>query len=127
MRRLGTVLLMSAAVASATALADETRRVEGLDFDHIDVVGSMSVEISQGDVQELTLRGSAEDLDRKPFAIKGRRLVIGKNGGSGGGFANVKYRVVVPQLRELHLKGSGDVYVKPISPEPITLASRVWR
>ena len=114
MRRLGTVLLMSAAVASATALADETRRVKGLDFDHIDVVGSMSVEISQGDVRELTLRGSADDLDREPFAIKGRRLVLGKSSVSGNGFAKVKYRVVVPQLQELHLKGSGDVYVKPM-------------
>ena len=58
------------ALLGALALAadaGEMRRVEGLDFDHVDVMGSVKVEISQGDEPQLLLYGSAKDLDREPF------------------------------------------------------------
>lgn len=113
-RRRG-LMFAAAVLCSAAALAgDETRRVEGLSFDHIDVIGSAKVEVYQGDTHQLTLRGDVEDLERKPFYIKGTRLILGENGTiARDDFGEVKYRVVLPALRELHVKGSGMAYVKP--------------
>lgn len=119
--RFGYALLFGVAMTlgcSAQA-GEETRRIDGLEFDQIDVIGAATVEITQGETLQLTLRGDASDLDRKPFYLKGRRLIIGENGTlARDDFGDVKYRVVMPMLRELHVKGAGDVYVKPITLMP---------
>lgn len=104
-------------LGSSVLIAGETRRVEGLEFDHIDVMGSIKVEVRQGDVAELRMYGTEEDLDSKPFFLDGSRLVLGVSRGLGGinkgKFSDVKYKIVVPNLHELHVKGSGTAYVKP--------------
>jgi hypothetical protein len=93
---------------------DETRSVEGLDFDELVVLGSIQVEVSQGDEYALQIRGPAEYLDMNPFRVDGDTLVLGSTRKSSGKyFETLQFRVVMPVLRELSVKGSGDVYVKP--------------
>lgn len=97
---------------------EETRRVEGLDFNKVVVLGAASVEISQGDDMELLLRGEASYLDSEPFYVKSGTLVLGsrksRDGSKRGSHSDrVAFRVMMPELRELKVKGSGEVYVKP--------------
>jgi len=92
--------------------------VEGVSFDEVLVLGSAEVEISQGDEIELQLRGSAQELERQPFFVKRDTLVLGvgseqlsekidKDAGP------LRFRVVMPSLEGLTLKGSGAIYLKP--------------
>jgi hypothetical protein len=62
---------------------------------------------------QMQIRGDLEDLDRDPFYLKGDALVLGKslrysNDASDG----LQVRIMLPELRELRVGGSGDVYVK---------------
>jgi len=112
-QRCGGVLLAAALVA-APVVAGETGRVEGLEFDQIIVLGSVSVEIQQGDSTVLKLQASEGDIKRGPFYLRDNRLVLGANPNHRRyDFGDVKFKVEVPTLRRLHLKGSGDVWVKP--------------
>lgn len=115
--RRGTLTLAAACVLWSTGvLADETRRVEGLDFDEIDVLGAVSVEVRQGERALLQLRGPEGDLEKQPFYVKGDRLVLGHNPEHPRhDFQQVKFRVEVPELEELRVKGSGDAYIKPLT------------
>jgi hypothetical protein len=99
-------------LATAPAWAD-TRRVEGLEFDRVVVKGGVMVEISQGDAAGLILRGAADDLEREPFLLSGSTLVLGADR-SGRLYDDVQYKVTVVKLGNLQLKGSGEVYVKPL-------------
>jgi hypothetical protein len=102
---------MSALGVGARA-AEETRRVEGLFFDEIEVRGDMEVEISQDDSMELQLRGAQEDLNESPFYLKGSTLVLGKaNKYFARESKGIKARVTLPTLTELKVDGSGNVYV----------------
>lgn len=110
------LLLMTTAALGAAVQAGEARRVEGLEFRRIDVVGKVSVLIYQGDETLMKMYGVSDELDRDPFYLRGDRLVLGSNPAHRGyDFGDVKFKVEVPDLRELHLKGSGDVYVKPLN------------
>ncbi|WOJ93762.1 DUF2807 domain-containing protein [Congregibacter variabilis] len=106
-------------LVSPGLLADEeTRRFEGLEFNKVVVLGAAEVEVSQGDDIELQLRGPAKYLDLEPFYVKSDTLVLGSRKSYGGtkGSSKIKqlaFRVVLPELRELNVKGSGTVYVKP--------------
>lgn len=121
--RTGNLKALALAAASAAAIAmplsgacDETRRVE-LDLSGVDeiyVLGSTKVEISQGDEGMLKMRGTAAELDREPFFVKGDALVLGKSRSHrGANFGDVRFRIVVPHIQELKVKGSGAAYVKP--------------
>jgi hypothetical protein len=107
--------ILSLALSAGAALADETRRVEGLEFHSVDVMGAVSVEVRQGDSTVLQLRGPADDLDRNPFYLKGKRLVIGSSlEDRRRDFYKVKFRIEVPALRQLSVKGSGEAYIKTL-------------
>jgi hypothetical protein len=94
------------------AQADEARRVEGLRFDELLVVGSVSVEVRQGEITELQIRGPKDSLDPDPFLIKGETLVLGaRRSRENRDYDKLRFRVEVPILRELEVRGSGDVYV----------------
>ncbi|WP_415059689.1 GIN domain-containing protein [Congregibacter sp.] len=106
------------AIASPQLLADEeTRRVEGLEFSKVVVLGSAKVEITQGDDIELQLRGPSKYLDSKPFYVKRGTLVLGSrksySGSKDSSHKRIAFRVVMPELEELKVKGSGKVYIKP--------------
>lgn len=108
---------LALALVSPELLAqDETRRVEGLDFNKVVVLGAAKVEISQGDETELQLRGPSKYLDLEPFYVKRDTLVLGSRKSSGGSSkagSKLAFRIVMPELRELKVKGSGEVYLKP--------------
>ncbi|CAN0602201.1 unnamed protein product, partial [Ectocarpus sp. 12 AP-2014] len=80
------------------------------------VLGSTSVQISQGDATALKIRGDADDLEKEPFFIKRNALVLGKSRSHRGAqFDELRFRVVIPDLQELKVKGSGSAYVKPFA------------
>ena len=108
-------LLFAVALMTASVMAgEEARLVKGLDFRRIDVLGSVSVKISQGDKPMLKMWGDPKTLDRDPFYLRGDRLILGMNPANRkASFSNVKFLVELPDLRELRLRGSGEVYVKP--------------
>lgn len=117
-------LLAASAILGVTVLttspviyaADETRRVEGLSFNEVLVLGSAEVEISQGDAIELQLRGPADELERQPFYVKRDTLVLGarsERNSKKNDDSSVRFRVVMPALEELTVKGSGEIYLKP--------------
>jgi len=106
--------LMVLALVAVPAMA-ETQRVEGLEFERVLVHGSVKVEIAQGDVVELLIRGDQDLLDKQPFFVKGDTLVLGKSPNhKRENFHDVKYKLTVVDLKHLQLNGSGEVYVKPL-------------
>jgi hypothetical protein len=100
---------------SLAAVADDraTRRVEGLEFSRVLVIGDARVEIRQQEQYELRISGDPRDLDEEPFFL-GREdvLVLGRNR-SGRSFDDLRYRVGMPSLERVGVKGSGTVYVRP--------------
>lgn len=92
----------------------EIRRVAGLSFDSVLVMGSIDVEIRQGEEVELLLKGDSADLDKSPFVVTDDVLVLGYNPEyRNSNFSGVKYKLTTPGLSKLELKGSGDVYLRP--------------
>ena len=97
-------------------LAAEVQRVEGLDVDEVVVHGSIEVEITQGDSAELLLRGRASELEPPPFHVRGRTLVLGLPvGARSSKVKGVQYKLTLPALARLQLRGSGDVFVRPFT------------
>ena len=108
----GLLSFMSSCVAVADD-DDEVRRVSGLEFDGVVVVGDIEVEISQGDTCELQLRGDPDDLDKEPFYLSKGQLIVGKSRRGSTRFDDdLRVRVFLPELRDLRLKGSGKAYVR---------------
>jgi hypothetical protein len=94
----------------------ETQRVEGLVFNRVVVHGAVDVEISQGDAIELVMRGTEEELARQPFFVEGDVLFLGRSQQHRReDFSGVQFKLTVKDLEHLELKGSGDVYVKPMT------------
>lgn len=105
-----------AAASPLLQAAEETRRVDGLSFNEVLVLGSAQVEISQGDAIEVQLRGPAEELERQPFYVSRDTLVVGARNQRKAktNDANpLRFRVVMPTLEELTVKGSGEIYLQP--------------
>jgi hypothetical protein len=109
-------LACTAALAFAGSVVaddEEVRRVTGLDFDGVVLVGDIEVEISQGETCELQLRGDPDDLNKEPFYLSRGRLVLGKSRrGDLRGVDDLRFRVVMPELRDLQVKGSGKAFVR---------------
>lgn len=94
-------------------------QVEGLEFSRVLVMGSAEVEISQGEVPELLVRGSESDLDIQPFFVDGDTLVLGRSKKQHHDFRDLKFKLVVTDIDHLQLNGSGEVYVKPLTVEDL--------
>jgi len=106
------ILFLACATFSAVVHA-ATRSVEGLEFDSVVVYGSVDVEIAMGEAPSLRVRGDDEALDKQPFYVRGDTLYLGRSD-RGKKFSSVKYKLVAADLKSISLRGSGDVYVKPI-------------
>lgn len=103
-------LLLAAPVLRAD---EEVRRVEGLDFTRIALVGDVRAQIRQGDTHVLQVFGDRSDLDDEPFYVSnGGLLVLGKRRGSSRTADDVRFRITLPALDKLSVNGSGAAYVK---------------
>lgn len=109
------VALLFLVCASFSALVNAgTRLVEGLEFDSVVLYGSGKLEISQDDVTLLRVKGKSKDLDREPFYIRGDTLYVGTTQDHYSNLGSLKFKLTVPTLKEITLKGSGEIYVKPL-------------
>ena len=100
---------------AAPLFAEETQRVEGLEFDRVLVWGSTEVEIFQDGIPGLKVRGNQKALAQKPFYLDGDTLVVGRNREGDDKYAgDLKFRIQAGDLDGIKLKGSGEVYVKQI-------------
>jgi hypothetical protein len=115
--------LLLVAAMSMPGLAAETLRVEGLEFDRVEIHGEVEVEISQAATNELRIRGDEEDLDLQPFYLRGRTLVLGDNEAHPrADFDDVKYKLNVRELSYLGVQGAADVYLRPFEAEKLQLS-----
>jgi hypothetical protein len=104
------------------ALAADVQRVEGLDVDEVVVHGSVEVEITQSDGTELLIRGRPSDLQPAPFHVRGRTLVLGlPEGGRSSKLKDLQFKLTLPTLARLQLRGSGDVFVRSFSTPALTV------
>lgn len=112
MWRIGLLLAILLQVQSGQA---ETQRVEGLEFEQVLVYGNTEVEITQGEQAGLLVRGSSSKLEKEPFYVDGDTLVLGRSKRHRrAGFSSVQFKLTVAEITHLQLKGSGDIYVKPL-------------
>ncbi|GAB5414867.1 MAG: hypothetical protein Cons2KO_24700 [Congregibacter sp.] len=122
----GSLLSLLLVALPPVALAGETRRIEGIDFEDVLVLGSIDVEVRQGSPAELQIQGDADHLEPLPFSMSGDTLIIGRHSRANNKSADkLRYRVVLPVLEKLRLKGSGAVYVKPFIDDGMSSADRV--
>ena len=66
-------LILTLLLFLAPPLYAETQRVEGLLFERVEVFDDIEVEISQGETNELRLRGDSDELAMEPFLHRVRR------------------------------------------------------
>lgn len=105
--------ICAALVAGSRAVfALEVVEVDIPDVARLEIRGGVEVELSQGE-PALLVRGSREDLDKIPYTATSRGLVLGYSGKHRRDiFPDVKFRVTLPSLSEVHVMGSGTVYVR---------------
>jgi len=108
------VALVGLVLATPALLAEEeVRRLEGIEFTRIALVGDVEAQIRQGDVHVLQVFGDRSDLDDEPFYVSnGGLLVLGKRRSGSRSVDDVRFRVTLPALEKLSVNGSGAVYVK---------------
>ena len=93
----------------------ETQRVEGISVDRVVVKGSVEVEINQDDDELLLVKGSESQLAKKPFYVDDGTLVLGvSREDRKANFHGVKFKLSLSELEHVQLKGSGEVYVRPL-------------
>lgn len=106
----------------ANLVGADTISYTDLSADAVLVLGSVEVEITQGDTAKLQVRGERADLQRQPFYLRGDTLVLGANADHDNhDYGELQYRLQLPVLEQLALKGSGDVYIKPLTAASLLL------
>lgn len=100
-------------LAGAAAIADVTR-VDALQFSKVQLVGSNELEITQGEANTLRIRGDKGDLNPPPFVVQGDMLRLGVTA-EGDTVSDLKFKLSANGVTQILLKGSGDVFVKPLS------------
>lgn len=108
------IVAMTLALGSVSVgVQAETLKVTDLDVENLWVQGSVEVQVTQGDATELLVRGDQDDLEKHPFFTRKKTLVLGESEQyRGERFSSVQYMLTVPDLDEIRLSGSGDVFVK---------------
>lgn len=99
-----------------------TRSVEGLEFDSVVVWGSAEVEITQGEAMHLRVRGSSEDLDEEPFFVSDNVLYLGRTASGHRLDSHLKFKLMAIDLEKIALKGSGEIFVKPLQAESLLVS-----
>jgi len=103
------IFMLSFILASLSleAQTKETREVEK--FTQIGLAVSADLYIVQGAPQKVVLEGDADDLKNIVTKVSGSGLEIEKKKGSGN-LGKIKIYIIVTNLEEVSLAGSGDVY-----------------
>lgn len=114
------VVFLACAGLSALAHA-ETRAVEGFDIDRVILRGSDELKISFGDANRLLVKGDENDLDKEPFYVRGRTLVLGYTD-NGRKVRGIKYLLEVERLEHIELQGSGAIWVEPMETDDVGVA-----
>ncbi|MFN2327293.1 MAG: GIN domain-containing protein [Chromatocurvus sp.] len=97
---------------SRAVFAQEVVEVDIPDVARLEIRGGVEVELSQGE-PALLARGSREDLDKVPYAATSRGLVLGySRKHRRDTFSEVKFRVTLPSISEVHVMGSGTMYLR---------------
>ena len=107
------------------AAGEDTLRVDNLAVDSVLVYGPVEVEISQGEPTLLLVRGDQQRLQQQPFFVEGTTLVLGKSqdeSRSDRNASETKFKLALPVLRSVQLIGSGDVYIKPLQVDDLSIA-----
>lgn len=118
-QRVAHILCLMCVFASPLVAAEEQiRRVQNLSFTDVLVLGDIDVEITQGSDTTLEMRGDAQDLDTQPFYVRNNTLVLGfrnndRAARKNAGETPLRFRVTVPGLAKLQLKGPGRVFIRP--------------
>jgi hypothetical protein len=99
-----------------------TRSVEGLEFDSVVVWGSVEVEITQGEKMHLRVRGSSADMDMEPFFVSDNVLYLGRSADGHRLDSHLKFKLMAVDLREIALKGSGEIFVKHLQAESLRIS-----
>lgn len=113
----------AALVAGSRAVsAEETVEVEIPAVSRIEIRGAVEVELSQGE-PALQVRGPREDLDKVPYAATSRGLVLGySRDHRRESFPGVKFRLTLPSIAEVHIMGSGLLYMRAFAITGLKLA-----
>jgi hypothetical protein len=106
-------ILLSCSLLGATVSADVTS-VEALEFTRVQLVGSNELEITQGDVNTLKIKGGDGQLSSPPFVLQGDLLRLGVTA-DGDRVSDVKFKLSAEAITQVLLMGSGDVFVKPLA------------
>ena len=93
----------------------QTQQVTGLSFERVLLQGHSALEIRQGSETQLLFKEEAASAQKLPFFLDGETLVLGKQGNS----AVYQFKLTVSELSHLQLKGSGQIYVRPLELENI--------
>ena len=106
-------LLLSVLVAGSRVVsAEEVIEVDIPGVTRLEVRGGSQVELSQGE-PGLWVRGSRKDLDKVPYMANAGGLVLGySRKHRRESFPDVKFRVTLPDIEEIEIKGSGVIYVR---------------
>lgn len=114
------IVAFSLGLVGAVANADVTR-VEALEFSRVQLIGSNELQITQGDTNTLKIRGDGDDLNPPPFVLEGDLLRLGITA-QGDTVDDLKFKLNANRITRIMLKGSGDVYVKPLSTGDLVVA-----
>jgi hypothetical protein len=107
---------------SRAARADEVREITIDAVERLDVRGAIELELSQGEPR-LLVRGDSEDLDKTPWALSGRGLVLGySRSDRRASFDGLKFILSLPALESLRVAGSGRVYMREFKAEALSVS-----
>jgi hypothetical protein len=101
------------ALFSALLKAEMIKSVEQLEFTRVVLLGSNEVQIVQGDETTLKILGDEGKITPVPFKVKGDTLHLGVTA-SNREVHGIKFKLTVPMLESIQVKGSGEAYVKPL-------------
>ena len=107
------IFFLFVAFFSAVLKAEMVKNVEQLTFSRVILLGDNEMQIVQGDETTLKMFGDEDDLSPVPFKLKGDTLHLGITA-DGSKTSDIKYRLTVPTLESIVVKGSGEAYVKPL-------------
>lgn len=113
----------AALVAGSRAVsAAETIEVDIPTVSRIEVRGGAEVELSQGEPR-LLVRGSRKDLDKTPYVATAGGLVLGySDEHRRDTFADVKFRLTLPSISDVRIRGSGLLYMRSFEVDDLRVA-----